>query len=397
MHCGSLVRHAFTRAASLSSVRTLRSAPSRRLSVVNPRAMSSFGATASEGVTYGFSSSFDSGNGELVSATPDTLTVRMRPEPYTEADGRAHFQWFHFRVTGANGAKLRVVIQNAGDASYPDGWRDYKAFVSADRKTWRRIQTTTYVDGELRVDMDPVPGDCVHLAYFVPYGYEKHLDLIAHASNSSPASVSHVVLGNTLDGRPLDCLRFGQPGSWIPERAFAGESPEDEAAIAAIGEKLQPWVRDGGAKRVVWILGRQHPGESMASWWMEGFVRRLMDAEDPVARKVPYCFIIGGEGCPGWDERRAGVQRRFKEAYARACPDFQTVFPLEYGTAPAGNVVTAKTQVTYRYGCVGMTLEMPFKDNAQLAQPDGWTPARCEKLGAAAVDALLDVLPVLRE
>ena len=77
MHCGSLVRHAFTRAASLSSVRTLRSAPSRRLSVVNPRAMSSFGATASEGVTYGFSSSFDSGNGELVSATPDTLTVRM--------------------------------------------------------------------------------------------------------------------------------------------------------------------------------------------------------------------------------------------------------------------------------------------------------------------------------
>ena len=170
MHCGSLVRHAFTRAASLSSARTLRSAPSRRLSVVNPRAMSSFGATASEGVTYGFSSSFDSGNGELVSATPDTLTVRMRPEPFTEADGRAHFQWFHFRVTGANGAKLRVVIQNAGDASYPDGWRDYKAFVSADRKTWRRIQTTTYVDGELRVDMDPVPGDCVHLAYFVPYG-----------------------------------------------------------------------------------------------------------------------------------------------------------------------------------------------------------------------------------
>jgi murein tripeptide amidase MpaA len=34
-----------------------------------------------------------------------------------------------------------------------------------------------------------------------------------------------------------------------------------------------------GPKRVVWIIGRQHPGESMASWWMEGFVRRLLDAE----------------------------------------------------------------------------------------------------------------------
>lgn len=44
-----------------------------------------------------------------------------------------------------------------------------------------------------------------------------------------------------------------------------------------------------------------------------------------------------------------------------------------------------------------MTLEMPFKDNVQLAGPDGWTPARCEKLGAAALDALLDVLPRLRQ
>jgi hypothetical protein len=50
-----------------------------------------------------------------------------------------------------------------------------------------------------------------------------------------------------------------------------------------------------------------------------------------------------------------------------------------------------------RYECVGMTLEMPFKDNVQLAGPDGWTPARCEKLGAAALDALLDVLPRLRK
>jgi hypothetical protein len=49
---------------------------------------------------------------------------------------------------------------------------------------------------------------------------------------------------------------------------------------------------------------------------------------------------------PRWDERRAGVQRDFKAAYARACPDFQTVFPLEYGSAPSGNVITAKTQVS---------------------------------------------------
>ena len=47
------------------------------------------------------------------------------------------------------------------------------------------------------------------------------------------------------------------------------------AAVERAQAALTPWERAGGAKRVVWIIGRQHPGESMASWWMEGFVRRL--------------------------------------------------------------------------------------------------------------------------
>ena len=441
-------------------------------------------ATASESVSYHFSSAFDSGNGELVSATPDTLTVAMRAEPFTEADGRAHIQWFHFRVVGAEGANLRVVIANAGDASYPDGWRGYEACISTDRKTWRRVRSTRYDEakGELVIDFgaEPggVPGACVYFAYFAPYSNEAHLDLVARASGSFPNAFSehrakHVVLGETNDGRPLDCLIFGgaessenAPKTFTPEPRFAGASDEDAAAARALFDDASPWERDGGAKRVLWVIARQHPGETMASWWMEGFVGRLMDEEDPVARKLlcravvhvvpnmnpdgsarghlrtnalganlnrewanprldyspevfhtrnamddagvdlmldvhgdeaePYCFIVGGEGTEGWDERRAATQRRFKETYARACPDFQTVFPLEYGSAPAGNVVTAKTQVVTRYaGAIGMTLEMPFKDNAQLAQKDGWTARRSAMLGAAALDAMLDVLPRL--
>ena len=81
----------------------------------------------------------------------------------------------------------------------------------------------------------------------------------------------------------------------------------------------------------------------------------------------PYCFIVGGEGTPGWDDERAATQTRFKEKYANANPDFQTVFPLEYGGAPSGNVVTAKTQIAVRYNAVGMTLEMPFTDNIQVS------------------------------
>ena len=424
-------------------------------------------------VPYQFSSAFDSGNGELVSATIDTCTVNMRAEPFTEADNRAHIQWFHFRISNAKNLPLKINIANAGTASYPDGWHHYKCFISCDRRIWTRVQSTTYnsTTGELIVDfgIEPngVPGQCVYFAYFVPHSYENHLDLVGDAVVSE--NVGLITLGTTNDGRPLDCLRFNGDGSdsFVPETPFAGTSEEDANAVARLNENKSQWERSGGDKRIIWVIARQHPGESMASWWMEGFFGRLLDNEDPVTKKLlnrctiyvvpnmnpdgsirghlrtnakganlnrewanpqlnyspevfhvrnkmdetgvdlmldvhgdeaePYCFIVGGEGTPGWDDDRAATQKQFKEKYAQACPDFQCVFPLEYGSAPAGNVVTAKTQIAVRYNAVGMTLEMPFTDNIQLKQPDGWTVGRSKKLGAAALDAILEVAARLRE
>src|SRR5213078_828999 len=55
-------------------------------------------------------------------------------------------------------------------------------------------------------------------------------------------------LGQTLDGRELDYFKF-----------------------------------DGGPLQV-WLYARQHPGESMAEWWMEGALEVLCDHADPIAR-----------------------------------------------------------------------------------------------------------------
>ena len=54
------------------------------------------------------------------------------------------------------------------------------------------------------------------------------------------------------------------------------------------------------------------------------------------------------------------------------------------------------TQLAERYGCVSMTLEMPFKDNVDL--PDavyGWSPQRSKYLAGACLDALHAILPEL--
>jgi murein tripeptide amidase MpaA len=58
------------------------------------------------------------------------------------------------------------------------------------------------------------------------------------------------VLGHSIEGQPIDCLELGN------------------------GQKQ------------VWLYARQHPGESMAEWWMEGALDCLTDPADPVGRRL---------------------------------------------------------------------------------------------------------------
>ena len=44
--------------------------------------------------------------------------------------------------------------------------------------------------------------------------------------------------------------------------------------------------RLGGGPLQVWLYARQHPGETMAEWWMEGALERLLDEVDPVTRRL---------------------------------------------------------------------------------------------------------------
>jgi hypothetical protein len=56
------------------------------------------------------------------------------------------------------------------------------------------------------------------------------------------------------------------------------------------------------------------------------------------------------------------------------------------------------TQLAERYGCVSMTLEMPFKDNFDLPDPlYGWSPERSKFLAFSCLDALHAILPELQK
>src|SRR3546814_9165195 len=74
-------------------------------------------------------------------------------------------------------------------------------------------------------------------------------------------------------------------------------------------------------------------------------------------------------------------------------PDFQTA--IVYPAAPPGraNLSMSPAQLAQRYGAVSMTLEMPFKDNDDLPDPDfGWSPARSMQLARDCLAALAEII-----
>ena len=68
---------------------------------------------------------------------------------------------------------------------------------------------------------------------------------------------------------------------------------------------------------------------------------------------------------------------------------------LGYGKTPAGtaNLSMSTTQLASRFGCCSMTLEMPFKDNHELPDPEqGWSPERSKLLARDCLAALVEWL-----
>ena len=373
------------------------------------------------------SSAVDSGN-VVVKDASDPMNVRL----YIAKDHQSDFyQWFHFRVSGEKGQKLRLIIENAGGAAYPKGWENYQAVVSEDLMDWRRVPTS--YDGQSLTIETTLNVNAIYVAYFAPYSSERHSMLVAGAQNYAEGRIS--VLGQTLDGRDLDLITLGEPG------------PE---------------------KRKIWITARQHPGETMAEWWMEGFLERMLDpisaiSKDLMSRAVfyiipnmnpdgsarghlrtnavgvnlnrewaepnmekspevyltlqkmmetgcdlaldvhgdeamPYNFIAGAEGIPGWSDRLAGLQESFKSAYVKSSNGaFQTRFGYPISAAGKANLSICTNALAERVDCLAMTLEMPFKDDANHPDADyGWSPARCKALGASALSPILAVMSDLR-
>ena len=367
------------------------------------------------------SSQFDAGAIEVISATSaNAIDLNIRKDSHADIT-----QWFYFRLQGAQSEPCTIRFLNAGQAAYPAGWEGYDAMASYDRVNWFRVPTT--FDGQV-MTIKHTPGmDSVYYAYFEPYSWERHLELLDRAQMSE--HVRLVDLGNTVDGRDLNMLVIGDPE----------------------------------AKKKVWVIARQHPGETMAEWFVEGMLDALLDPADAFGRQVlkecvmyvvpnmnpdgafrgnlrtnaaganlnrewntptlerspevflvknkmketgcdlfldvhgdeglPYVFVAGSGALPTFTAEQAAAEKKFSDAFKIASPDFQDVHG--YGESPytEETITMGSPHITHAFGCLSLTLELPFKDNAN--DPDaqtGWDGARSARLGAAVLQPILQSL-----
>jgi murein tripeptide amidase MpaA len=364
---------------------------------------------------------FDAGAIQVLRAD-DAADIQLKLRPDSHADV---LQWFHFRLQGARGQECRMHLLNAGDATFPDGWKNYNACASYDLQAWFRVPTS--YDGQILSITHTPQRDSIYYAYFEPYGWERHLRLLGRVDDGQGMRVMD--LGTTVEGRDLNAVMVGDPQ----------------------------------APKKIWVIARQHPGETMAQWFVEGMLDALRDASNPIARRLlqqavlyvvpnmnpdgsvrgnlrtnaaganlnrewvapsperspevlavrnrihetgcdlfldvhgdeslPYVFVAGCEMLDGFTPLQRAAQQDFVDAFRRASPDFQTEHGYAAGKYREEMLQLASKYIGHTFGCVSLTLEMPFKDNANLPHAaTGWSGARSMRLGAAVLQPMLQTV-----
>jgi len=243
-------------------------------------------------------------------------------------------------------------------------------------------------------------------------------------------NVSMEIIGETFEGRNIEMLTIGKPRR---------------------------------NKKIIWVIARQHPGEPMAEWFIEGFLERLLDPNDAVSKKIlegayfyvvpnmnpdgaiagnlrssasganlnrewqkptkkyspevfyvrkkmdetgmnlmldihgdeelPYNFVAAAEGIPGYNDYLAIMEKKFIDHWMETCPDFQDSHKYPLDKPGEANMTICTNQIAQRFGCLALTVEMPFKDNADFPEARyGWSDVRSKMLGASVLNPILHVL-----
>ena len=178
-------------------------------------------------------SNFESGNIIVKSIEKNNVKLEIRKDPYIKNPDQKKYQyWFYFYASNVLNKKCTftiqdiVIIPNTWD-KYND-WHGLNVAYSYDNKNWKRCKTN-FNGKNISWRIKPTKNK-IWFAYYPPYTFSRTKKIFKNGK----------IIGYSHLKNPIYMKKIG----------------------------------DGPVK--IGVIARQHPGETIGSWIMEGFVKRAL-------------------------------------------------------------------------------------------------------------------------
>ena len=244
------------------------------------------------------SSNFDGGN--IMKKRSEKIngicihTLEINKDPYPKTVKKKYQNWYYFKVTNNKGVKCKYVIENL--VNIDNDWKGHNVVYTYDHKTFYR-HPTIFNEKKKYITWDFVSKKKeVWFSYYVPYSRNRVYKLNKKISNNK--NVTKIILGKTSLKNKIEALRFGK-----------------------------------GFKNV-YIIARQHPGETIGSWMLEGFLKTFFSNKMKQKAKLllkKYTFHIismvnpDGVQLGHWYTQKNGHNCN-REWNSKKCPEIRMVY-----------------------------------------------------------------------
>ena len=175
--------------------------------------------------------------------------------------GGEEYLWFYFKLYNSAREGLEFVLENAAGAHQTGvRWDITRPTFSADGHTWFRAQEINY-NGTVFRFRSPIVASTLWVAYCYPYTNTDLASFVETIQNSNNINIS--VLGKSQEQRDIIAIHVIEDGDTHEIR-----------------------------KPLIWVIGREHPGETPLSYVCEGIVEALLHSTAGELLRQVYDFTV---------------------------------------------------------------------------------------------------------
>lgn len=165
----------------------------------------------------------------------NTYTLEIKKDPYPKNTRKKYQNWYYFQVNNVKGKKCKFIIENL--VNIDNDWKGHNVVYTYNHECFYRHPTKfnekrNYISWEFKPKKNKI-----WFSYYIPYSRKRVYDL--NHKLSKRKNVSKIILGKSSLNNKIELLRFGK-----------------------------------GLKHI-FMIARQHPGETIGSWMLEGFLKSL--------------------------------------------------------------------------------------------------------------------------